>query len=160
MKLRPGMQAPEIGLPDASGKIWSLSDLEGSPAIVYFYPADDTPGCTAEACDFRDSMGDFQEHGYTVLGVSPQGSDSHNAFAARYQLNFPLLIDADLEMARRYGAVADEVGDYKGIPLELTRSTFVLDPSGRLTHALYGFRGKDHVAKLKELLGLARISAE
>jgi thioredoxin-dependent peroxiredoxin len=160
MKLKPGMQAPEIGLPDASGKMWTLWDLAGSPAIVYFYPADDTPGCTAEACDFRDSMGDFQKHGYKVLGVSPQGADSHNAFAARYHLNFPLLVDADLEVAQRYGAVADETHDYKGIPLEVTRSTFVLDPSGRLIHALYGFRGRGHVAKLKELLGLAGIPAE
>jgi thioredoxin-dependent peroxiredoxin len=159
MKLEPGMRAPELGVPDATGNIWRIEDLAGAPAIVYFYPADDTPGCTAEACDFRDSMGDFQQQGYTVLGISPQGADSHNEFAARYRLNFPLLIDADLQVAKRYGAVADEITDYKGIPLEVTRSTFVLDPEGRLTHALYGFRGKGHVAKLKELLGLAPAGA-
>jgi peroxiredoxin Q/BCP len=155
VKLEPGMEAPEIGLPDAAGKLWTLKDLEGSSAIVYFYPADDTPGCTAEACDFRDSMSDFQGSGYKVLGISPQDAESHNAFAARYRLNFPLLIDTDLTAAERYGAVASEERHYKDIPLRVSRSTFVLDPEGRLTHALYGLRGQGHVAKLKELLQVA-----
>jgi thioredoxin-dependent peroxiredoxin len=155
VRLGPGMDAPEIELPDASGRVWTLRDLAGAPAIIYFYPADDTPGCTAEACDFRDSMSDFQGAGYTVLGISPQDANSHAAFAAKYRLNFPLLVDADLEVARRYGAVAEESRTYKGIPLRVTRSTFVLDPNGRITHALYGFRGQGHVADLKERLDVA-----
>jgi peroxiredoxin Q/BCP len=155
MRLEAGMQAPEIGLPDASGRIWRLADLAGKKAIVYFYPADDTPGCTAEACDFRDSMGDFQTDGYTVLGISPQDAASHEAFAAKYRLNFPLLVDADLKVAERYGAVADKERDYKGIPLKVARSTFVIEPDGRLAHALYGFRGQGHVRQLKERLGLS-----
>lgn len=149
------MDAPEIGLPDASGKVWTLADLAGAPAIVYFYPADDTPGCTAEARDFRDSLSDFQDHDYKVLGISPQDADSHDAFAAKYRLNFPLLVDADLEVARRYGVVEGERRFFKGIPLRVTRSTFVLDSAGRLTHALYGFRGQGHVGDLKERLGVS-----
>jgi thioredoxin-dependent peroxiredoxin len=154
-RLEPGMQAPEIGLPDADGKVWTLADLAGRPAIVYFYPADDTPGCTAEACDFRDSMSDFKNDGYQVLGISPQDASSHEAFAVKYRLNFPLLIDSDLEVARRYGAVAKERRFFKGIPLTVARSTFVIDGDGRLTHALYGFRGQGHVADLKQLLRVA-----
>lgn len=155
MKLEAGMDAPEIGLPDASGKVWTLADLAGTPTIVYFYPADDTPGCTAEACDFRDSMSDFQDRGFKVLGINPQDAGSHDAFAAKYQLNFPLLVDADLEVARCYGVVEGERRFFKGIPLRVTRSTFVVDSTGRLTHALYGFRGQGHVGKLKEMLGVS-----
>jgi thioredoxin-dependent peroxiredoxin len=155
VKLEAGMPAPEIGLPDASGKVWRLADLAGGRAIVYFYPADDTPGCTAEACDFRDSYGDLQKAGYTVLGISPQGAASHDAFASKYRLNFPLLIDPDLKVAERYGSVAEEERYFEDIPLRVARSTFVIDPNGRLTHALYGLRGQGHVAQLKELLGLS-----
>jgi thioredoxin-dependent peroxiredoxin len=152
--LTEGMQAPDFELSDADGKTWRLSDLRGSRVVLYFYPADDTPGCTAEACDFRDSHTVFEADNYVVLGVSPQGADSHRAFADKFSLNFPLLIDEDLAVAHAYGAVREEVGDYEGVPLHIKRSTFVIDEEGRIERALYGVHGRGHVAELRELLGV------
>ena len=153
-KLQEGDKAPEFEVADGEGKVWSLSDLAGKKVILYFYPADDTPGCTAEACDFRDSQTGLQEAGYVVLGVSPQGAQSHKKFATKYSLNFPLLVDEDLEVAKAYGAAGDG-GLFKGLPLRVKRSTFVIDEEGVIRQALYGVRAKGHVAKLKESLGVA-----
>jgi thioredoxin-dependent peroxiredoxin len=152
--LAEGAQAPDFELSDADGKVWRLRDLRGSRVVLYFYPADDTPGCTAEACDFRDSHTVFEADNYVVLGVSPQGADSHKAFADKFSLNFPLLIDEDLAVAHAYGAVREQVGDYKGVPLHIKRSTFVIDEEGRIEQALYGVHGRGHVAALRELLGV------
>jgi thioredoxin-dependent peroxiredoxin len=152
VKLEAGMEAPEFTLHDADGKAWRLTDLRGRGVIVYFYPVDDTPGCTAEACDFRDSNPALQQAGYTVLGISPQDARSHSAFSSKYGLNFPLLIDEDLEVAKAYGAVSDEGKSFKGMPLRVTRSTFVIDPEDRIEHAEYGVKAKGHVDRLKELL--------
>ena len=152
-KLEEGTKAPEFELPDAEGKVWKLSDLKGQKVILYFYPADDTPGCTAEACDFRDSRTDLQEAGYVVLGVSPQGEGSKRSFVQKYNLNFPLLIDSELEAAKSYGA-ARANGVFKGIPLSVQRATFVIDEEGVLVQALYGVRAKGHVDQLKENLGV------
>jgi peroxiredoxin Q/BCP len=154
MKLGPGQDAPDFELRDASGKLWKLADLRGKKVVLYFYPADDTPGCTAEACDFRDTRDEFEAAGYIVLGVSPQNARSHQAFTNKYALNFPLLIDHDLEVARSYGSLPERSGKYKGIPLEIARSTFVIDEKGRIRHALYGVRARNHVAGLKDLLSL------
>jgi peroxiredoxin Q/BCP len=154
MKLTPGTPAPEFELPDASGKIWRLRDLRGKKVVLYFYPIDDTPGCTAEACDFRDARQDFASAGYEVLGVSPQGADSHTAFSTKYALNFPLLIDADMRAAEAYGAVAREERDYKGTPIGINRSTFVIDEDGRIESAEYGVKARGHVARLQEQLHL------
>ena len=148
------MKAPEIALADSEGKVWRLAELRGRRVILYFYPADDTPGCTAEACDFRDSMGDLTESGYVVLGVSPQGADSHRRFSGKYGLNFPLLIDEDLAAARAYGSIREDEADWKGIPLHVKRSTFVIDEDGTIEHAMYGMRGQGHVANLKKQLGV------
>lgn len=152
-KLKLGDPAPEIGLPDADGKVWNLSDLKGSKTILYFYPADDTSGCTAQACDFRDAMGSLESAGLRVLGVSPQGADSHRAFAAKHGLNFPLLIDADHAVASAYGAWGEKVNygkTYEGI----VRSTFVIDEHGRIENAQYNVKARGHVERLKGQLGL------
>jgi len=154
MTLEPGAAAPDFELEDSDGKLWRLSDLRGRKVILYFYPADATPGCTAQACDFRDSKRELTDAGYTVLGVSPQDADSHRSFASQYRLNFPLLIDADTEVARVYGTTADEVGDYKGIPLVIKRSTFVIDEHGKITEALYGVNARRHVGELREKLAV------
>jgi peroxiredoxin Q/BCP len=156
MKLEPGTPAPELGLPDATGRVWRLPDFAGKPAILYFYPIDDTPGCTTQACDFRDSLNDFQSHGYTVLGISPQDAESHKRFAAKYGLTFPLLIDPDLRVAAEYGAVSHEGKLFDGMPLLVKRSTFVIGADGRIEHALYGVKARGHVAHLKELLGFSQ----
>lgn len=152
MKLKRGDPAPEFELADHEGRTWRLSDLRGKKVILYFYPADDTPGCTAESCDFRDNYDTFRAANAEVLGVSPQGADSHQSFASKYSLNFPLLVDSDLEVADRYGAVAEKHGEFEGIPIKIRRSTFVIDEDGRIQDAIYGVRVKGHVDALKESL--------
>ena len=151
--LQQGEEAPEFEMHDGSGKTWRLSDLKGQKVILYFYPADDTPGCTTESCDFRDSSADLSAAGYIILGVSPQGAASHRRFAEKYGLNFPLLVDEDLAATRAYGA-HKELGDYKGIPLRVKRSTFVIDEEGRIELAEYGVRAKGHVEALRGKLGV------
>ena len=153
MTLDPGDEAPKFALEDASGKVWNSEELKGQKVILYFYPADDTPGCTAQSCDFRDSSKDLRDAGYLVLGVSPQGAASHKRFAEKYSLNFPLLIDADLEATRAFGAYKD-LGEYKDIPIRVKRSTFVIDEEGRIEHALYGVKAQGHVQSLREKLGV------
>jgi thioredoxin-dependent peroxiredoxin len=153
MGLSEGDPAPEFELQDGEGKIWRLSDLRGKRVILYFYPADDTPGCIAQACDFRDSLQELQTAGYVVLGVSPQGAESHRSFAGKYSLNFPLLVDHDHSVAESYG-VWGENKYYKDIFLGIKRSTFVIDETGRIQDAMYGVRAKGHVEQLKVGLGL------
>jgi peroxiredoxin Q/BCP len=150
-EVRKGQQAPDFEALDGNGNVWRLSDLRGKKVILYFYPADDTPGCTKEACDFRDAHSDLERDGYIVLGASPQGAESHSAFAAKYSLDFPLLVDEDYTIARTYGVVGD-LGDYKGIPLKIKRSTFVIDEQGRVEQALYGVNARSHVAELTSAL--------
>ena len=154
MKLEPGTDAPDFELQDAEGRTWRLVDLRGQKVVLYFYPADDTPGCTAEACDFRDTKSEFENAGYQVLGVSPQGADSHAAFSSKFNLNFPLLIDTDMKVAEAYRAVREAPGDYKGIPLYIHRSTFIIDEDGKITEALYGVHGRGHVADIRKLINV------
>ncbi len=149
-QLQRGDKAPDFTLEDADGTSWSLADLRGQRVIVYFYPADDTPGCTAQACDFRDAQQDLSTAGYRVLGVSPQGAASHRRFSDKYSLNFPLLIDSDYDMARSYG-VAEEREE--GTKPRIVRSTFVIDEDGTLLEAQYGVRARGHVESL--LSGIA-----
>lgn len=153
-KLQTGDMAPGFELLDGEGNPWSLDDLKGKKVILYFYPADDTPGCTVEACDFRDTQTQWGQSGYVVLGVSPQGPDSHRRFSEKYELNFPLLVDADRSVAQAYGAADDSGGMFKGKALRVKRATFVIDEEGRITEALYGVRGKGHVDQLREILGV------
>ena len=147
MQLEQGSQAPEFDLLDGEGKRWRLSDLKGQKVILYFYPADDTPGCTAQACDFRDSSESLQREGFQVLGVSPQGADSHQAFSSKYSLNFPLLVDADHAVAEAYGAWGEKKNygrTYEGI----IRSTFVIDEEGKILEAQYNVKARGHVDRL------------
>lgn len=154
MKLQPGMPAPDFELPDAEGRLWRLEDLRGKRVVLYFYPIDDTPGCTAEACDFRDAREGFANAGYEILGVSPQGADSHKAFAAKYGLNFPLLVDYDMRAAEAYGVTSQHGREYEGTPIEINRSTFVIDEGGRIESAEYGVKARGHVSRLQEQLQL------
>jgi peroxiredoxin Q/BCP len=155
--LEKGQPAPDFALPDENGRIWRLSELRGGPVIIYFYPADDTPGCTAEACDFRDAHSFLADEGYLVFGISPQDAASHRAFARKHALNFPLLVDEDLHVAERYGARRAREGSWqsragKDVALKVRRSTFVIDPSGRVAEAFYDVTAKGHVEMRRELL--------
>ncbi len=151
--LQPGDEAPSFELQDGDGKTWKLADLKGRKVILYFYPADDTPGCTAESCDFRDASPDLSQAGYMIFGISPQGASSHQRFARKYGLNFPLLIDEDLSTARAYGAYK-ELGNYKDIPIRIKRSTFVIDEDGRIAVAEYGVKAQGHVDALRARLAV------
>ena len=151
MTLEKGQPAPDFELNDADGNTWKLSDLKGKKVIVYFYPADDTPGCTVQACDFRDNQQDFVKAGYVTLGISPQGEKSKQRFTDKYDLNFPLLADEGAEVAKRYGVTAD-LGTYNGIKLSVKRSTFIVDEEGNLEDVQYGVRAKGHVEELLEAI--------
>jgi peroxiredoxin Q/BCP len=150
-QLKQGDPAPDFELNDAERNLWKLSDHRGRKVIVYFYPIDDTPGCTREACDFRDSHSRLEEAGYDVVGISPQDESSHAAFAAKYSLNFPLLVDANNEVAVAFGVVDEEdvAGGNAVVP---PRSTFVIDEDGTVEQALYGVRSKGHVESLVDSL--------
>ena len=152
--LSPGEVAPDFEMQDGEGRTWRLADLKGKKVVLYFYPADDTPGCTKEACDFRDTQDAWQEAGYVVLGVSPQSAASHARFASKFSLNFPLLVDADLDVAKRFGALREEPEEWEGQKLHVKRCTFVIDEDGRIEQAMYGVRAKGHVESLRSVLGV------
>ncbi|HEY8702140.1 MAG TPA: thioredoxin-dependent thiol peroxidase [Arthrobacter sp.] len=152
-KLIAGADAPGFTLKDSSGKEVSLASSRGRNTIVYFYPAASTPGCTKEACDFRDSLASFRSAGYDVLGISPDPVAKLAAFAAKEALSFPLLSDEDHAVAEAYGAWGEKKNygrTYEG----LIRSTIVVDPEGRVALAQYNVRATGHVAKLRRDLGL------
>jgi peroxiredoxin Q/BCP len=152
-QLHPGDPAPDFDLPTAGGASIQLGRLRGSRVILYFYPAAGTPGCTAEACDFRDSLVPLQQAGYTVLGISPDAIAALEGFAADQGLTFPLLSDVDLVVHHQYGAWGEKTvgGETVVGPL---RSTFVVDEDGVIEHVLHDVQAQGHVAQLRELLGV------
>lgn len=152
--LEAGQKAPEFTLSDANGNHVSLSDFRGKNVIVYFYPAASTPGCTTQACDFRDNMASLQSAGYVVLGVSKDKLPALQKFAAEENLSFPLLSDEDLTVHHAYGAFGEK-SMYGKTVQGVLRSTFVVDGEGTLTHALYNVKATGHVESLKKKLGLA-----
>ncbi|WP_417731445.1 thioredoxin-dependent thiol peroxidase [Rosistilla oblonga] len=129
--IEAGQKAPAFHLAsDEGGKI-RLSSLKGSPVVLYFYPKDDTPGCTKEACAFRDRSEEIKALGATVLGVSPDDTESHAKFRTKYELNFPLLADPDHKVAEAYGAWREK-NMYGKISMGIQRSTFVIDAEGKV----------------------------
>lgn len=146
-RLEPGDQAPAFTLPDSEGKPVSLSDYLGRSVVVYFYPAAGTPGCTKQACDFRDSLGDLASSGYDVVGISPDKPEKLAKFAAAEGLNFPLLSDVDRKVLAEWGAYGEKQ-NYGRTVLGVIRSTFLVDPEGRIKKAMYNVRATGHVAKL------------
>lgn len=149
--LQPGDSAPGFELLDQNGKLHSLSDYAGRWLVLYFYPKDDTPGCTAEACAFRDDIVVLKQLGVTVLGVSMDNVQSHREFADKYHLSFPLLSDSKGEVARRYGALRNF-----GVIKFAKRHTFVIDPTGKLAKIYRKVDAKTHsdeiIAALQDLL--------
>jgi peroxiredoxin Q/BCP len=141
-----GSLAPEFALPDEHGKIVRLADFRGRRVVLYFYPKDDTPGCTTQACGFRDAHPTFAEHNATVIGISPNGPQDHAKFRAKYQLPFLLLCDEDHAVAEQYG-VWGERSMYGVKYMGIIRSHFVIDEHGRLAEAQVKISPKESVAK-------------
>ncbi len=152
-RLAPGDTAPDFTLPDADGKDVSLSDLRGGKVVVYFYPAAMTPGCTTQACDFRDNLNSLKSAGYTVLGISPDKPEKLAKFRERDSVNFPLLSDTSKATLEAYGAFGEKTMYGKKVT-GVIRSTFVVDEDGRVEVAQYNVKATGHVAKLRRDLGL------
>lgn len=146
-RLTAGDKAPDFTLPTSTGKQVSLSDFRGRHVVVYFYPAAGTPGCTKQACDFRDNLGELDGAGYQVLGVSPDKPEKLAKFAEAEQLTFPLLSDPDKTVLTEWGAFGEKK-NYGRIVQGVIRSTFVIDPEGTIVKAMYNVRATGHVAKL------------
>jgi peroxiredoxin Q/BCP len=137
-----GKPAPDFELETDEGGTVRLSDLRGKPVVLYFYPEDNTSGCTKQACAFRDVYSEFRERGAVVLGVSPDSVASHRRFKEKYRLPFPLLADPDHDVAERYGAWREK----------LVRSTFVIDPDGTVARAMYGVNPERNPGEVLEAL--------
>lgn len=152
-RLEAGQAAPAFQLPDQDGKHVSLSDFSGKNVIIYFYPAAMTPGCTTQACDFRDSLASLQAAGYVVLGISKDAPAKLKKFEEKEGLTFPLLSDPDLTVHNAYAAFGEK-SMYGKIVQGVIRSTFVVAPDGTLSHALYNVKATGHVASLRAKLGL------
>jgi peroxiredoxin Q/BCP len=138
-----GAPAPDFELVSDDGERVRLSDLRGRPVVLYFYPKDDTPGCTRQACELRDVYADFRERDAVVLGVSPDDESKHRKFKAKYDLPFTLLADPDHAVSERYG-VWGERHSYGKTWMGINRSTFVIGPDGTVVRALYGVKPDGH----------------
>ena len=152
-RLAPGDAAPAFTLPDADGKPVSLADFAGNRVVVYFYPAAMTPGCTTQACDFRDSLDSLAAAGVTVLGISPDKPEKLAKFRDRDAITFPLLSDPDRSVLEAYGAYGEKMMYGKKVT-GVIRSTFVVGADGNLELAQYNVKATGHVAKLRRDLGL------
>ena len=150
-RLAAGDAAPAFTLPDQDGKPVSLSDFAGSTVIVYFYPADDTPGCTKEACQFNENLGAFGRSGAKVLGISPDSPAKHVKFREKYGLVLPLLSDPDHRVMEAYGAWGEKTM-YGKKTVGTIRSTFLVDGQGNVVRAWYNVRADGHAAKVLEVL--------
>lgn len=153
-RLTPGQPAPEFSLPSDQGDQVSLADFRGHRVIVYFYPAAGTPGCTKEACDFRDNLATFDDADVTVLGISPDKPEKLARFRAEEGLTFPLLSDADRSVMTAYGAYGEKQ-NYGRTVTGVIRSTFLVDADGTIAAAQYGVKATGHVGRLLRDLELS-----
>lgn len=152
-RLAAGDTAPAFTLPDATGTEVSLADYAGRTVVVYFYPAAMTPGCTTEACDFRDSLESLAAHDVAVLGISPDKPEKLAKFAERDSLTFPLLSDPDRTVLEAYGAWGEK-SMYGKKTMGVIRSTFIINGDGTVAEAMYNVRAKGHVARVRKQLGI------
>ena len=147
-----GTEAPDFELAADDGSTVKLSDLRGKPVVLYFYPKDDTPGCTKQACGIRDVYGDFERAGAVVLGVSPDDERSHAKFKDKYELPFTLLADPDHAVADQYGVWGEK--SYMGKTfLGVKRSTFVIDAEGNVKKAMHDVKPATHADEVLSVLG-------
>ncbi|MDO4909380.1 MAG: thioredoxin-dependent thiol peroxidase [Corynebacterium sp.] len=150
-RLEPGDKAPEFSLPNDQGGTTSLSDFAGQRVLVYFYPRANTPGCTKEACDFRDSLAPLNDLGIAVVGISPDKVEKLQKFREDHELNFPLLSDADKTVMQEWGAFGEKK-NYGKIVQGVIRSTFLVEADGTIGFAKYNVKATGHVARIvKEL---------
>jgi peroxiredoxin Q/BCP len=149
--LKEGDKAPAFKLPSVEGGDVGLKDFAGKTVVLYFYPKDDTPGCTREACAFRDSQAALKKAGAVVLGVSPDSVESHQKFRAKYKLNFPLLADADKSVSKKYGAYGEKVLYGKKVT-GMIRSTFVIDGAGFVRKVFPRVKVDGHADKVLEVV--------
>ncbi len=152
MPISANQPAPDFTLPDENGETHSLSDYRGQPVILYFYPKDNTSGCTTEACNFRDDYSAYEGKNVAILGVSPDTSKSHANFKAKYDLPFTLLADPDHEVAEKYGVWAQKkmMGrEYMGI----LRTTFLIDANGQIARVFENVKPAEHSAEVLATLG-------
>lgn len=152
-RLESGTAAPHFTLLDQDGHPVQLADLRGQKVVLYFYPAAMTPGCTTQACDFRDSISSLQGAGYRVVGISRDEPSQLAAFRERDGLTFTLLSDPDHAVHSAYGVWGEKM-NYGKVVEGVIRSTFVLDEDGTVSHALYNVKATGHVARLRTLLGV------
>ncbi|MFI5485523.1 thioredoxin-dependent thiol peroxidase [Micromonospora echinaurantiaca] len=152
-RLSAGDPAPEFSLPTDTGDTLSLADLRGRKVVLYAYPAAMTPGCTKQACDFRDSLASLQAAGYEVVGISPDKPEKLAKFRERDAITFPLVSDTDKSVLSAYGAYGEKQM-YGRTVTGVIRSTFVIDADGKIERALYNVKATGHVAKLRRDLGL------
>lgn len=153
-RLETGDTAPEFTLPDQDGNDVSLTDFRGSGLVIFFYPAAMTPGCTKEACDFRDSLEPLKQAGYAVVGISPDSPEKLAEFVQQESLTYPLLSDPDKQVLEAYGAYGEKKLYGKTV-VGVIRSTIVLDGEGRVELARYNVKATGHVASLSKALKIA-----
>jgi peroxiredoxin Q/BCP len=146
-RIQIGVKAPAFALSNQAGKTISLKDFSGERFVIYFYPADDTPGCTKEACQFNDGLGAYRKLGVKVIGVSPDGAEKHVAFRKKYGLTFDLLSDPEKKVMTSYGAYGEKMMYGKKVT-GVIRSTFVIGPKGHIEHAWYNVRADGHADKV------------
>jgi len=151
----PGDVAPDVALPDESGTVHHLSDQRGRWTVLYFYPEDDTPGCTTEACQFRDLTPHYADTGADVWGVSPDNAASHRRFREKFELPFTLLSDVDHAVAEKYGAW-QEKQNYGRTYWGIQRSSYLIDPDGKIARAWPRVKADGHAAAVLEALAEAR----
>ena len=152
-RLEPGDPAPDFSLPDDAGSTVRLADFRGRKLVVYFYPAALTSGCTKQACGFRDSLEDWADAGYAVVGISPDQPAKLAKFREVERLTFPLLSDPERATLTAYGAYGEKLMYGKRVT-GVIRSTFVIDEKGRIERAMYGVKATGHVEKLRKDLGV------
>jgi peroxiredoxin Q/BCP len=149
--LATGDMAPAFELPDSDMKLRSLAEFSGSYIVLYFYPQDDTPGCTIQATEFTDLVDEYAAAGIQILGVSANDCFSHQAFRQKYGLKIILLADVEQDVCRQYGVIQEK--EKNGVRrIGIVRSTFIIDPSGRLAHVEYGVTPRDHARRTLDLV--------